>query len=80
VASGRAESVATAPQQKVERDVGFAIVAAEGYETIDEVVFADASDMVLLGVRTFGGFGVSVDNIGHRFVATATIVASLTQD
>ncbi|MBI1874899.1 MAG: hypothetical protein HYZ58_15560 [Acidobacteria bacterium] len=65
----------TATQQKVERDVGFAIVAAEGYETIDEVVFGEPSDMVLLGVRTLEGFGVAVDNIAHRFVATTTIVA-----
>lgn len=66
---------ATATQQRVEREVGFAILAAEGYETIDEVVFAQPSDMVLLGVRTIEGFGVSVDNIRHRFVATTTIVA-----
>jgi len=64
-------------QQKVERDVGFAIVAAEGYETIDEVVFGEPSDMALLGVRTLEGFGVAVDNIAHRFVATTTVVASL---
>jgi hypothetical protein len=31
--------------------------------------------MALLGVRTIEGFGVAVDNIGHRFVAQATIVA-----
>ena len=31
--------------------------------------------MTLLGVRTLEGFGVMVDNIGHRFVATTTIVA-----
>jgi predicted aspartyl protease len=67
---------ATATQQKVERDVGFAIVAAEGYETIDEVVFAEPSDMILLGVRTLEGFGVAVDNVAHRFVATTTIVAA----
>src|SRR5437667_4630731 len=60
---------ATATQQKVERDVGFAILSAEGYETVDEVVFAEPSDMVLLGVRTLEGFGVAVDNIAHRFVA-----------
>jgi len=66
---------ATATQQKVEREVGFAIVAAEGYETIDEVVFAEPSDMILLGVRTLEGFGVAVDNIAHRFLATTTIVA-----
>jgi hypothetical protein len=31
--------------------------------------------MTLLGVRTLEGFGVMVDNIGHRFGATTTIVA-----
>jgi hypothetical protein len=31
--------------------------------------------MTLLGVRTLEGFGVMVDNIAHRFVATTTIVA-----
>lgn len=32
--------------------------------------------MTLLGVRTIEGFGVMVDNIAHRFVATTTIVAA----
>ena len=66
----------TATQQKVEREVGYAILSAEGYETNDEVVFAEPGDMTLLGVRTLEGFGVMVDNIGHRFVATSTIVAA----
>jgi predicted aspartyl protease len=66
---------ATATQQKIEREVGYAILSAEGYETNDEVVFAESGDMTLLGVRTLEGFGVMVDNIGHRFVATTTIVA-----
>jgi hypothetical protein len=52
------------------------ILRSEGYETNDEVVFAEPNDMVLLGVRTLEGFGVIVDNIGHRFVATTTIVAA----
>lgn len=65
----------TATQQKVEREVGYAILSAEGFETNDEVVFAQPGDMTLLGVRTIEGFGVMVDNIGHRFVATTTIVA-----
>jgi predicted aspartyl protease len=67
---------ATATQQKVERDVGYAILSSEGYETNDEVVFGEPGDMTLLGVRTLEGFGVMVDNIAHRFVATSTIVAS----
>jgi hypothetical protein len=32
--------------------------------------------MTLLGVRTLEGFGVMVDNIAHRFVATTRIVAA----
>ena len=66
---------ATATQQKIEREVGYAVLRAEGYETNDKVVFAEPGDMTLLGVRTPEGFGVIVDNIGHRFIATTTIVA-----
>lgn len=73
----RKRILVTATQQKIEREVGYAILSAEGYETIDEVVFAEPGDMTLLGVRTLEGFGVMVDNIGHRFVATATVVASI---
>ena len=65
-----------ANQHTVQRDVGYALLSAEGYETVDEVVFAEPGDMSILGVRTLEGFGVMVDNIGHRFVATTTIVAS----
>ena len=54
---------------------GYAILSAEGYETNDEVVFAEPGAMTLLGVRTLEGFGVMVDNIAHRFVATTTLVA-----
>ena len=50
-------------------------MSAEGFETVDEVVFAEPGDMTLLGVRTLEGFGVLVDSVAHRFVATGTIVA-----
>jgi len=79
IAPRRKRVFATATQQKIEREVGYAILSAEGYQTIDEVVFAEPSDMTLLGVRTLEGFGVAVDNIGHRFVATTTIVAKDTR-
>jgi predicted aspartyl protease len=71
----RKQTFATATQEKIERETGDAILSAEGYETNDEVVFAEPGDMTLPGVRTLEGFGVMVDNIGHRFVATTTIVA-----
>jgi predicted aspartyl protease len=71
----RKRSFSTATKQMVTRETGYAIVSAEGFETVDEVGFAEPGDMTLLGVRTLEGFGVMVDNIGHRFVATTTIVA-----
>jgi predicted aspartyl protease len=72
----RQRSFSTATRQVVTRDVGYVILAAEGFETADEVVFAEPSDMILLGVRTIEGFGVAVDSVAHRFVAQTTIVAS----
>jgi predicted aspartyl protease len=71
----RKRNFSTATKQVVTRETGYAILTAEGFETVDEVVFAEPGDMTLLGVRTVEGFGVMVDNIAHRFVATTTIVA-----
>lgn len=61
--------------RKMERDVGFCILESEGFITNDEVVFAQPGDMHLLGVRTLEGFGVVVDALAHRLVATATLAA-----
>ncbi len=72
----RKRTFQTATKQLVEREVGYAILRAESFETADEVVFAQATDLYLLGVRTLEGFGVMVDNIAHRFVATTTLVAT----
>jgi clan AA aspartic protease len=76
IAERRQRTFVTATKQTVSRPVGYAILAAEGYETADEVVFAKPGDQTLLGVRTIEGFGVVVDNIAHRFVAQATLVAA----
>jgi predicted aspartyl protease len=67
----------TATKEIVERDFGYAILQAEGYATNDEIVFAETTDMSLLGVRTLEGFSVMVDNIAHRFVATVTLACSM---
>jgi len=66
----------TADGKIIERDFGYAILSAEGYSTNDEVVFAEKGDLTMLGVRTLEGFGVMVDNIGHRFVATIHIATT----
>jgi predicted aspartyl protease len=61
----------------MDRDVGFCILESEGFVTNDEVVFAQPGDMHLLGVRTLEGFGVTVDPLAHRLVATATLAATI---
>ncbi len=63
----------TASGDRIERQVGYAILRVEDFETNDEVVFAEKGDMILLGVRTLEGFSVMVDNIGHRLVAQASL-------
>ncbi len=73
----RKRTFQTATKQLIEREMGYAILRAEGFETTDEVVLAQPGDRNLLGVRTLEGFGVMVDNVAHRFVATTTLVASL---
>ena len=75
IAPVRKRNFSTATQQLVTRETGYAIVGAQGFETVDEIVFAEPGDLSLLGVRTLEGFGVMVDNIAHRFVATTTLVA-----
>jgi predicted aspartyl protease len=67
----------TATKEIVEHDFGYAILKAEDYSTNDEVVFAEDSDMSLLGVRTIEGFGVMIDNIDNRFVTTTTLVCNV---
>jgi predicted aspartyl protease len=53
----------------VTRSVGYAIVRATGFETVDEVVFAQPGDLSLLGARTLEGFGAHVDARKKRLVA-----------
>ncbi len=66
----------TADGKTIQREVGYGILAAEGFETTDEIVFAQPGDCHLLGVRTLEGFGVAVDPLAHKLVATSTLAAS----
>lgn len=62
----------------IERDVGYAIIRAQGFETIDEVVFAHEGDLQLLGARTIEGFHAKVDLEQKRLVAGGPIIAAPT--
>ncbi|HEY3121523.1 MAG TPA: hypothetical protein VGL15_12920 [Vicinamibacteria bacterium] len=62
--------------QDVTRSTGYAIVRAEGFETVDEVVFGQPGDLSLLGARTLEGFGATVDPRRKRLVAGGPHVAA----
>ncbi len=55
--------------QVITRPVGYAILRCQGFETVDEVVFAQHGDLRLLGSRTLEGFGAVVDARRQMLVA-----------
>lgn len=66
----------TATGEKVLRDVGYGLIRASGFETVDEVVFGEAGDQALLGARTMEGFAVVADPMHKRLVSTTSIAAA----
>ncbi|MBI5385982.1 MAG: retroviral-like aspartic protease family protein [Verrucomicrobia bacterium] len=55
--------------QTMTRSVGFAIVRVDKYFTVDEVVFAEKGDLLLLGARTLEGLNLTVDPHLRKLVA-----------
>jgi predicted aspartyl protease len=62
--------------QNVTRSVGFAIVRVDKYFTVDEVVFAEKGDLLLLGARTLEGLNLTVDSQKKRLVAAGPLLAA----
>ena len=60
----------------VTRSVGFAILRVGKEFTIDEVVFAEPGDMVLLGARTLEGLNLTVDSARKKLVAAGPLPAA----
>jgi predicted aspartyl protease len=60
----------------VTRSVGFAIVRVGRNFTIDEVVFAEAGDLILLGARTLEGLNLTVDAVRKKLVAAGPLPAA----
>jgi len=60
----------------ITRSVGFAIVRVDKQFTIDEVVFADPGDLLLLGARTLEGLNLIVDSGRKRLVAVGPVPAA----
>jgi len=58
-------------------DHGFAILHPAGTLTIDEVVFGEPEDLVLLGARTLEGMNLKVDLVGKRLVSAGPIMTAV---
>lgn len=62
--------------QQVTRSIGFAIVRLDKYFTIDEVVFAEPADLLLLGSRTLEGLNLTIEPGRKRLVAAGPVLAA----
>ncbi|HCO95712.1 MAG TPA: hypothetical protein DIU00_17490 [Phycisphaerales bacterium] len=60
----------------VTRSVGFAVLRVANHFTIDEVVFAEAGDLALLGARTLEGLNLTVDSTRKKLVAAGPLPAA----
>ena len=59
--------------QQITRSVGFAIVRVNHFFTVDEVVFAEKGDMLLLGARSLEGLNLAVDSRKKKLVAAGPL-------
>ena len=62
--------------QKITRSVGFAIVRVDKSFTVDEVVFAEKGDLLLLGARSLEGLSLTVDSRQKKLVAAGPLPAA----
>jgi predicted aspartyl protease len=62
--------------ERITRSVGFAIVRVGEHFTIDEVVFAEKGDLLLLGARTLEGLNLVVNSRDKKLVAAGPIPAA----
>ena len=62
--------------QRITRILGFAIIGMDKYFTVDEVVFAEKGDILLLGARTLEGLDLAVDPRGKKLVAAGHVLAA----
>jgi predicted aspartyl protease len=62
--------------QQITRSVGFAIIRLDRHFTVDEVVFAEKGDLLLLGARSLEGLNLRVDSRRKRLVAAGPLPAA----
>jgi predicted aspartyl protease len=66
--------------EKITRSVGFAIVKVDKHFTVDEVVFAEKGDLLLLGARSLEGLNLTADSRLKKLVAAGPLPAAGSSD
>jgi len=61
----------------ITRWIGFAVLHVAGTFTVDQIVFGEADDMVLLGARTLEGLNLCVDPVRKRLVDAGPMPAAI---
>jgi len=61
---------------QITRAVGYAIIRVGEHVTIDEVVFAEPGDLLLIGGRTLEGLNLTIDPARRRLVAAGPLPAA----
>ncbi len=62
--------------EMITRSVGFAVLRVDKNFTIDEVVFAEPGDLMLLGARTLEGLNFTVDSRRRQLGAAGPLPAA----
>jgi predicted aspartyl protease len=76
VARDKVQRFRLADGSVIARDVGFAFLHAAGRYTVDEVVFAEARDLPLLGARTLEGLNLRVDLVARELVHGGPVITA----
>lgn len=76
IAPERTELYRMADGRVLRREVGYAIVHVAGKATVDDVVFAEPTDLVILGARSLEGLNLRVDPRRKELVSAGPIVAA----
>ena len=71
----RTQRFIVADGRTLERALGFAIVHAGGTDAPDLVVFAEPTDLVLLGARSLEGMNLRVDALRKQLVPAGPVLA-----
>jgi len=59
--------------QQITRSVGFGIIQVDKAFTVDEIVFAEKGDLLLLGARSLEGLNLIVDSRRKKLVASGPL-------